>query len=76
MIELNALLLDLKLCSMNYDCVFRSYNPVFFGKIVLSVQRKLRLFLEESQCYCLFSQSYIYYYATGNRTWQFPKLDM
>ena len=47
MIERTILHLDLQLHFMNYGCVFRSYDCVFNDKIVLSVQLKLPLFVEE-----------------------------
>ena len=43
---------------MNYNCVFRSYDYVFHDKIVLVMQRNLRLFVEESQCYCKYIQRF------------------
>ena len=51
MIELTILLLNLQLCFVNYDCIFRSYDCVFHDRIVLSVQCRLQLFIEESHCY-------------------------
>ena len=51
MMELRNLLLDLQLCFMNYDSVFRSYNWLIQNKIALSMQRKSGLYIEESQCY-------------------------
>ena len=52
MSELTDLLLHLQLCFMNYDCGVRTYDCVFHDKIVLSVQHKLELFIEDSQYYC------------------------
>ena len=51
MIELIILLLNLLLCFMNYASVFRSYDGVFHDVIVLSVQRKLQLQVDELHCY-------------------------
>ena len=40
MIELMILVLGLRLCFMNYDCVFKTYECVFYDKMVISVQSK------------------------------------
>ena len=50
MIELMILHLDLRLCFMNNNCVFRSYNCAFHDTVVLFVQCNLHLGVKESQC--------------------------
>ena len=40
MIELMIQVLGSWLCLMNYDCVFKTYDCVFYDKMVISVQIK------------------------------------
>ena len=49
-IVLTIVLSDSRFC-LNYDSDFRNYNWVFHDGIVLSVQCKLQLYVEEWQCY-------------------------